>query len=53
MLSEAKPGKVRIVFDCAAKYEGVSLNNQCYKGPDLNNKLVDVVLPLSTVISRR
>ena len=44
VLSDAKPGKVRIVFDCSAKYEGVSLNNQCYKGPDLNNKLVDVIL---------
>ena len=29
---EAKPGKVCLVFDCAAKQNGVSLNNQCIRG---------------------
>ena len=38
MISETRPGKVRIVHDCAAKLAGVSLNNQCYQGPDLINK---------------
>lgn len=42
--SAAKPGKVRIVFDCAAKYQGISLNNQCLTGPDLVNKLVHVLV---------
>ena len=42
--SESKPGKVRVVFDCAATYAGVSLNNQCHQGPDLNNKLIGVLL---------
>ena len=41
---ESKPGKVRVVFDCAATYAGVSLNNQCHQGPDLNNKLIGVLL---------
>ena len=44
VIAEAKPGKVRIVFDCAAKQYGVSLNNQCLQGPDLNNKLLHVLL---------
>ena len=44
MISETRPGKVRIVHDCAAKLAGVSLNNQCYQGPDLINKLVSVLL---------
>lgn len=44
VLSEAKPGKVRIVFDCAAKCQGVSFNNQCLQGPDLVNKLLFVLL---------
>ena len=44
VVSESKPGKVRIVFDCAAKLDGVSLNNQCLQGPDLNNKLLHVLL---------
>ena len=42
--SESKPGKIRIVFDCAAKQNGISLNNQCLQGPDLNNKLIHVLL---------
>ena len=32
------------MFDCAASQGGISLNNQCYQGPDLNNKLIDVLL---------
>ena len=39
VISAAKPDKVRPVFDCAAKYNKVSLNNQCFQGPDLVNKL--------------
>ena len=42
--SESKPGKVSIVFDCAAKCGGVSLNSECYQGPDLCNKLLNVLL---------
>ncbi len=44
VISEKKPGKVRIVFDCAAKYDGESLNDKAYQGPDLNNKLLNVLL---------
>ena len=36
--------KLRIVFDCAARYEGVSLNDCVLQGPDLTNKLVGVLL---------
>ncbi|XP_006816327.1 uncharacterized protein LOC102803409 [Saccoglossus kowalevskii] len=39
-----KPEKVRVVFDCAAKYQGTSLNDQLLQGPDLNNTLVGVLL---------
>ena len=38
-----KPGKVRIVFDCAAKYHGISLNQQFLQGPDFTNPLVEVL----------
>ena len=44
VISDSKPGKLRIVYDCAASLKGVSLNNQCMSGPDLNNKLIDVLL---------
>ena len=44
VLNFNKPGKIRVVFDCAARVGGVSLNNQCYSGPDLTNRLFDVLL---------
>ena len=43
VVNDSKPGKVRPVFDCAAKLYDVSLNNQCYQGPNLVNPLVGVL----------
>ena len=44
VVNASKPGKLRVVLDCAAKQCDVSLNNQCFQGSDLNNKLVNVFL---------
>lgn len=38
-----KPGKIRVVFDCSAKFEGVSLNDHLLTGPELTNTLIGVL----------
>ena len=44
VFNKNKPDKLRIVFDCAAVYQGVSLNSKTLQGPDLTNKLIGVLL---------
>ena len=39
-----KNNKIRLVFDCASKYKGMSLNSQVFQGPDYINKLHFVLL---------
>ena len=39
-----KNGSFRIVYDCANKFDGVSHNDRCLQGPNLNNPLFNVLL---------
>ena len=39
-----KNGSFRIVYDCVNKFDGVSLNDRCLQGPNLNNPLFNVLL---------
>ena len=39
-----KKNKLRLVFDCACRYKGVSLNSEVLQGPDYINKLHFVLL---------
>ncbi len=38
-----KKGKMRVVFDCAASFQGASLNAQLLTGPDLTSMLIGVL----------
>ncbi|CAH8572859.1 unnamed protein product [Schistosoma guineensis] len=44
VINPKKPGKLRIVFDCAAVYQGCSLNDQLLRGPNTVNSLIGVLL---------
>ena len=44
VINPKKPEKLRVVFDCAAKFEGQSLNQRINQGPDLVNSLISVLL---------
>ena len=39
-----KPNKIRVVFNCSARYRGTSLNERLLHWPDLTNTLVAVFL---------
>ncbi|XP_038063112.1 uncharacterized protein LOC119733815 [Patiria miniata] len=38
-----KPEKIRVVFDCSARYNGECLNDHLLQGPDLTNALAGVL----------
>ena len=44
VINPHKPGKLRIVFDAAAEFEGTSLNKNLVQGPDMTNSLIGVLL---------
>ena len=40
--------KFRVVFDCSAKFQGVSVNDFLYKGPCMCISLVDILTCVCT-----
>ncbi|XP_064639523.1 uncharacterized protein LOC135495051 [Lineus longissimus] len=39
-----KPNKIRVVFDCAAEYDGEALNKHLLRGPDMINNLTGALI---------
>ena len=40
----SKPGKIRMMFDCSAEFNGRSISKELLSGPDLINQLVGVLI---------
>ena len=43
MIHPHKPSKVRVMFDCAVRFQDASLNERILQGPDLTNTLTGVL----------
>ena len=43
LLHHSTVNKFRVVFDCPAKFKGLSINEKLLQGPDLNNNLTGVL----------
>ena len=39
----SKPGKIRVVFDCSAEFQGKSINRELLSGPDLTNQIIGIM----------
>ena len=44
VFKRSNPEKCRVVFDCAARCQGTSLNDAIYQGPNLLNNLAGVLI---------
>ena len=40
----SEPGKIRVIFDCSAEFEGRSINKELLPGPDLTNQIVSILI---------
>lgn len=43
VVNQNKPNKIRVVFDAAAKSNGISLNDMLLPGPDLYSSIISVI----------
>ena len=39
----SKPGKICVVFDCSAEFQGNCMNKELFSGPDLTNQIIGVL----------
>ena len=39
----SNPGKIRVVFNCSAEFQGKSINRKLLSGPDLTNQIIGIM----------
>ena len=42
----SKPGKIRVVFECSAEFQGKSINRELLSRPDLTNQMIGIMARL-------
>ena len=43
MYHPSKPGKICVVFNCSAEFQGRSIKKELLSGPDLTNQIIGVL----------
>ena len=47
----SKPGKIWVIFDCSAEFNGVSINKKLMSGPDVTNEIIIILVNFRDIMA--